>query len=306
MRGSVYYQTSVLTKYIFHEGAKKTEKIDSENQYYKKVSSYQTMESYRSIWNNFFNYLKEHWAIKNCELIEAHHVVSYMEYKLEYYPSIKYMQKISAAIVKLETALQYFTKAIYGQSKSYDFSIRQEILNEARDLKLIANNYHNRTYSNPQKVISHLSNGKHKLAALIQLEGGARIEGVALIKKEQLHGYKVDEITNVKKGIIFTKEKGGKEGDILISLKVYEQIKKHTEEHSFFKIKRQQYYEDIKQACRLTNENPEGSHGFRWNFAKNRMFEYAQANYSYQESLLGVSAEMKHNRASITEHYLGG
>jgi len=36
------------------------------------------------------------------------------------------------------------------------------------------------------------------------------------------------------------------------------------------------------------------------------MFEYAQANYSYQESLLGVSHEMKHNRALITEHYLGG
>jgi len=306
MRGSVYYQTATLTKYIFYEGAKKTEKIDSNNEYFKKVSSYKTMESYRNIWNNFFNYLKEHWAIKNCELIEPHHVSAYMEYKLEYYPSTKYLQKISAAIGKLETALQYFTKDVYSQTKNYDFSIRQEILNEARDLNLVANNYHNRTYKNPQKVIFHLGNEKHKLAASIQLEGGARIEGVALIKKEQLHSCTIDKITNDKKGIIFTKEKGGKEGDVLVPLKIYEQLKKHIEEYGFFKIKRQQYYEDIKQACRLTNENPEGSHGFRWNFAKNRMFEYAQANYSYQESLLGVSAEMKHNRASITEHYLGG
>ena len=306
MRGSVYYQTAVLTKYIFHEGAKKTEKNDHDNEHFKKVSSFKTMESYRNVWNNFFHYLKEHWVIKNCELIEAHHVVSYMEYKLEYYPSTKYMQKISAAIGKLETALQYFTKAIYGQTKSYDFSIRQEILNEARDLNLIANNYHNRTYTNPQKVISHFTYEKHKLAALIQLEGGARIEGVALIKKEQLHGYTIDKMTNVKKGIISTKEKGGKEGDVLVSLKVYEQLKRYIEKCGFFKIKRQQYYEDIKEACRLAKENPEGSHGFRWNFAKTRMFEYAQANYSYQESLLGVSAEMKHNRASITEHYLGG
>ena len=178
-------------------------------------------------------------------------------------------------------------------------------MNEARDLKLVANNYHNRTYKDPKKVIYHLSDEKHKLAASIQLEGGARIEGVALIKKEQLHGYTVDEITNNKKGVIFTKEKGGKEGSVLVSLKIYEQLKKNIEEYGFFKIKRQKYYEEIKQACTLTNENPEASHGFRWNFAKNRMFEFAQSNYSYENSLLGVSHEMKHNRAEITDHYLG-
>ena len=305
MRGSVYYQTATLAKNIFQESAKKVEKIDPDNEHYKKVSSYKTMESYRNIWNNFFNYLKEHWSLKNCELIEAHHVVAYMEYKLEYYPSAKYIQKISAAIGKLEVALQYFTYKIYGQTKKYDFSIRQNILDEARDLKVVANNYHNRTYKNPQKVISHLSDEKHKLAASIQLEGGARIEGVALIKKEQLHGYLIDEITNSKKGVIFTKEKGGKEGNILISLTIYKKLELYIEQNKYFKIKRQQYYEDIKQACRLSNETPEASHGFRWNFAKNRIFEYAQCNYSYEDSLLGVSHEMKHNRAEITDHYLG-
>jgi hypothetical protein len=34
------------------------------------------------------------------------------------------------------------------------------------------------------------------------------------------------------------------------------------------------------------------------------MLEYAKANFSYEESLQQVSYEMKHNRASITEHYL--
>ena len=306
MRGSVYYQTSILAKIIFQESAKKTQKIDQNNEHYKKVSSYQTMESYRNVWNNFGNYLKEHWLLKNFELIQGYHVEAYMEYKLEYYPSVNYFKKISAAIGKLEIALQYFTKKIYGQSKEYDFSIRQDIVNGARDLEQVANNYHNRTYKNPKKVIFYLQNEKHKLAASIQLQGGTRIEGVALIKKEQLCDYMVDEITNIEKGVVFTKEKGGKEGNILISIKIYKQLQKYIQEYKSFKIKRQQYYEDIKQACILANENPEASHGFRWNFAKNRMFEYSQANYSYQESLLGVSAEMKHNRASITEHYLGG
>ena len=188
MRGSVYYQTATLAKYIFKKGVKKSEKINPASENFQKVSSFKTMESYRNIWNNFFNYLKEHWCIKNCEIIEAHHIVAYMEYKLEYYPSIQYMQKISSAMGKLEVALKLFSKEVYGKVKNYDFSIRQNILNEGRDLKLVANNYHNRTYNDPLSVIKNLQNSKHQLAALIQLEGGARIEGVALIKKNQLKG----------------------------------------------------------------------------------------------------------------------
>ncbi len=264
------------------------------------------MKTYRNVWNNFFNYLKEHWALKNCELIEAHHIESYIEYKLEYYPSVLYIKKISAAFGKLEIALKYFTKEIYGVSKEYDFSIRQNILDNSKDLNLVANNYHNRVYKNPQQLISNLVDSKHRLAASIQLQGGARIEGVAFIKTEQLLGYEVDKITNTKKGVIFTKEKGGKEGKVFILTKIYKELEEHIAVNGSFKIKRPKYYDDIKQACYLSKEIAEGSHGFRWSFAKNRVIEYAKANYSYEDTLLAVSAEMKHNRAEITEHYLGG
>lgn len=306
MRGSVYYQTSVLAKLIFEAGAKKEEKINEAHSNYLKVSSYKTMETYRNIWNNFFNYLKEHWLIKNCEQINSEHIQAYMEYKIDYYPSKQYLEKISAAIGKLEIALKMFTISAHGIEKNYDFSIRQDILDESRDLNLVANNYHNRCYKYPKNIIANLTDSKHQLAAKIQLEGGARIEGVALIKKEQLHGISMDKITNAQKGVIFTKEKGGKEGDLLVSVQTYNELKNYISEFGHFKINRQKYYENIKQACLKSKENPEGSHGFRWNFAKNRMMEYAKAGYSYQESLLGVSSEMKHNRASITEHYLGG
>ena len=196
------------------------------------------------------------------------------------------------------------TKNIHGAQKEYEFSIRQTILDEARDLKYVANNYHNRAYKNPTLLISNLKNSLHQLAAKIQHDGGARIEGVALIKPEQLLGTKQDNITNTQKGIIFTKEKGGKEGEILVSVDTYNELQKHFSQNSKFKINRQAYYEDIKQAAILLNEIAEGSHGLRWNFAKRRMFEYAQAGYSYEESLQQVSYEMKHNRASITLHYL--
>jgi len=262
------------------------------------------MESYRAIWNNFFNYLKEHWSIKDFEKISTEHITAYMDYKIEYYPSKQYLEKISAALGKLEIALKLFAKNIHGAEKEYDFSNRQTILDEARDLKFVANNYHNRAYKKPEILISNLKNSLHQLAAKIQYEGGARIEGVALIKPEQLLEMKQDDITNTQKGIIFTKEKGGKEGEVLVSLDTYNELQNHLSQNPKFKINRQAYYEDIKEAALLSNEIAEGSHGLRWNFAKKRMFEYAQADYSYEESLQQVSYEMKHNRASITLHYL--
>lgn len=306
MRGSVYYQSSQLVKQIFKEGAKKQDKINSNHEHYQMVASYKTMESYRRVWENFFNYIKEHWKIKDFEKIEAQHIEAYMDYKIEYYPSKQYLEKISAALGKLEVALKNFAKNIHKVEKDYDFSIRQAILDQARDLKFVANNYHNRAYDNPKLLIFNLKNSVHQLAAKIQLEGGARIEGVALIKPEQLLGKKIDKITNTEKGIIFTKEKGGKQGEVLVSLSTYNELENYISINSKFKINRQDYYNDIKQAAFISKEIAEGSHGLRWNFAKSRMFEYGKAGYSYSDSLQQVSYEMKHNRASITEHYLGG
>ena len=304
MRGSVYYQSSQLVKQIFVEGAKKEDKINLNHEHYQMVASYKTMESYRAIWNNFFNYLLEHWKIKDFEKIESEHIAAYMDYKIEYYPSKQYLEKISAALGKLEIALKLFSKNVSKLEKDYDFSIRQKMLDNARDLKQVANNYHNRAYSNPNLLISNLKDSMHKVAATMQLEGGARLEGVALIKAEQLLGTKVDSITNKEVGIVLTKEKGGKEGEVLVSLDTYTDLESYILEYNKFKINRQKYYNDLKQAAIASNETPEASHGLRWNFAKRRMFEYGKAGYSYEDCLQQVSYEMKHNRASITQHYL--
>ena len=227
MRGSVYYQSSQLVKQIFVEGAKKEDKINLNHEHYQVVSSYKSMETYRNIWNNFFNYLLEHWKIKDFEKIESEHIAAYMDYKIEYYPSKQYLEKISAALGKLEIALKLFSKNVSKLEKDYDFSIRQKMLDNARDLKQVANNYHNRAYSNPNLLISNLKDSMHKVAATMQLEGGARLEGVALIKAEQLLGTKVDSITNKEVGIVLTKEKGGKEGEVLVSLDTYTDLESY-------------------------------------------------------------------------------
>lgn len=308
MRGSVYYQSAELTKVIFFEAAKKENRVNPNHEHYACVASFKTMQSYRNIWNNFFNYLKEHFKVKNSELITEDHVKAYIEYKLEYYPSKQYLEKITSALGKLEVALNRYSKLKYEDNPiTYDFKIRQELLNSAKDLKLVANNYVNRVYTNPNLIIDNLENDKHKLAAIIQLQGGARAEGVTLIKIEQLKGIKIDEITNKSVGVIETKEKGGKIGDVLVTIETYEALEKYFLENniSIFKIKYQDYVNDIKSTCQKLNIPHQGTHGFRWTFAQNRVREYQNNGYTYEQALQGVSWEMKHFRASITEHYLG-
>ena len=120
MRGSVYYQSAVLTKTIFKEGVKKEQKVDPENKYFGHVSSYKTMDTYKKVWENFFNYLMEHWKLKNFELITTEQIDAYFQYKIEYYPSKNYLEKISSALGKLEIALNEYSLHKYDNPIVYD------------------------------------------------------------------------------------------------------------------------------------------------------------------------------------------
>jgi integrase len=305
MRGSVYYQTSQLTKAIFQEGAKKYQKNDSDHTYYMCVSSFQTMETYRKVWNNLSNYLKEHWKLKDLEKINEEHIHAYISYKIEYYPSKQYLEKIVAAIGKLEWALKYFCRDTYDEDRVYDFSVRSDLLHYAKVQELVADGYHNRVYHEAERIIENLSSEHHKIAARIQLFGGARAEGVTLIKHDQLKGMQEDKITQKTVGIIETKEKGGKIGDVMIPNELLYWFDEYFKHNNTFRINYQAYADDIRQTCLALGITPQGTHGFRWTFAQNRVRTYQDAGYNYEQAIQGVSWEMKHFRADITEHYVG-
>ncbi len=307
MRGSVYYQTSILTKQVFIEGAKKIDRINPSHEHYKCIASFKSMETYRNVWNNFFNYLREHWKLKNCELITYEHVEAYYLYKIEYYPSKQYAEKIVSSMMKLEFTLNKYSKLKYNNPISYDFSELRRLLTASKKVKLVSDVKKSRTYNNPYKIIENLEFYNHQLAALIQLEGGARSEGVTLINKSQLRGIQFDEVTKKEVGVIETREKGGKVGDVQVSIKTYKLLEQYFLDNNIgsFRVKYQKYVNDIRQASLLAKESQNGSHGFRWTFARNRVREYQEHGYLYEQALQGVSWEMKHYRASITEHYLG-
>jgi hypothetical protein len=305
MRGSIDWQTAELVKVIFVEGAKKEDRVNSNHSNFQCVSSFKTMETYRSVWKNFGHYLKEYWQIKDFEQIDSEHIQAYMVYKIEYYPTKQYLEKISAAIGKLEIALKHYSLQKYGVEKDYDFQIRQLHLTMAKSLNWVYDGYRNRVYTNPYALIASMTNPLHAIGASTQVQGGPRAEGICLIKAEQLHGYRIDNITGKEVGVIETKEKGGKIGDILVNIETYQQIEAIIKRDGKFKINYKAYAEEIRKVCNDHGVPCESSHAFRWTYAQRRVREYQKAGYSYEEALQGVSWEMKHFRSSITEHYLG-
>lgn len=113
-------------------------------------------------------------------------------------------------------------------------------------------------------------NIKTVIAASIQLFGGARVEAVTLIKYEQLKGTKIDSVINEEVGILETKEKGGKVGDVLVPLDIYKKLENYINGNDKFKIIYQHYLNDLKDAQKLSNQKYHFSHGLRWTFAQNR------------------------------------
>ena len=311
MRGSIYYQSATLAKAIFQPGAKKHERIDPEHENFQKVSSYRTMEAYRDVWNNLFKYVKGNFGIDDMLKIDNSHIVAYMEWKVQCGVSKQYLEQISAAIGKLYIAKHHLaaTGTQIAIVKEGDFSVRQEILDIAREYEQVKDGYHNRAYKDPEAIIKKLSS-HFALAASIALEGGARLEGVTLIQRDQLLGINID--SDIDMGIstskfaykIMTKEKGGKEGVVNCSKESYDKLKTYIRTNKVFKINREGFLKEVREACKSLGVEPEGVHGFRWCFAQRRYLEYQRNGYTTEQSLQAVSSEMKHNRASITNHYL--
>lgn len=305
MRGSIYYQTATLTKLIFRPNSLKVQRIDPDHEAYQCISSFETMNSYRQIWNNFGIYLKDVWKISDFEKVESIYIEDYILSKISDGLSKQYLEKISAALSKLEHALNRFSSIHRQSKKTYDFKkTKNLVIAKIKNRSNIEDHIKNRAYADPLTIIQSLDNPLFKIAASIQLEGGARFKGIHKIKPNQLKGHMIDEVTGQQKGILETKEKGGRVGDVYIALNTYDQLNDILQAHHTIRINYHHYNNALKKACSTLNINFTGNHGFRWNFAKRRMIDYQKAGYSYQESMKRVSHEMKHNRPEITNRYL--
>ena len=337
MRGSIFYQTGELAKVLFVPGMSKIEQKKTGN-----IANAKTIQTYREVWNELALFANEMYGLKDLQKLTSEHIETYMRAKSIQNITEQRFELISSAIGKLEIALRKFYDKINlgvpSEHQVYDFSVRQNILNEARDELLVKETSDEpkfaRNYEDPKTLIKAIADEKLKLAAQIQYEGGARLEAVTRIdtymtiktfklidnnladmdykiiddiysKVTQLQGVKLDPFDKKKKGQLLTVEKGGKPGIVQISVLSYQKLQNFLQNDGVFEIDANQYRRALINVANQTNQAYNGSHGLRWNFAQRRFMELQiLGNLTYEQALQQVSWEMKHERAEITEHYL--
>jgi integrase len=251
------------------------------------VYSYNTADSYRDISKEAFAFAKENFGVKDITKLEAQHINAFLESKIE--ANVKYstFQKYAAALEKLEVALSRYT------GKEYNFDLK-----ETRELaqQILQKTDAHRAYDNPQKVINAISDKTFKILATAQLESGARVHELNHLK---LSHFK-------KNGSIEVQGKGGKTRDLELSEKTYNDLKALVlnSENQKLTFNTDAYRNELKNACKATNQEYQGSHGLRWNYAQSKFNELQQQGKTYEQALSIVSQKMGHERPDITEHYL--
>lgn len=268
------------------------------------VHSFSTADAYRDVWAQILQYAKQEFGVKDIEKLTGANVSSFLASKVEHGVAYATFQQYAAAAEKLAVALNRYSERL-ERANSYSFSEAiKEVRSKAREE--LARFDASRAYENPRAVIAQISKADHQLAACLQLESGARIHEISLIKGPALLGTGQDRFTKQEVGFYKMSGKGGKEGVKAVSIETYRRLEAHVQKHGVFKINEGAYRESLKTAAAETNQSYEGSHGLRWNYAQGRYNTLQEHGLSDVEAELHISKEMGHERGDITRHYLRG
>ena len=296
MRGNISYQVHEVFKSIIRFGESKHEAKEIAREAGARtwhelgknldIYSYSSADSYRDVAKEAFSYIKQNFGVKDITKIQSEHIQSYLEHKIE--ENIKYssFSKYAAALEKLEVALSKYT------GKEYNFD-----LTEVRELaqQILQKTEQHRAYENPQKIVNAIENNVYKTIAQAQLESGARVSELNHLKLSQF-----------KEQTIQVQGKGGKIRYLELSEKTYSDLKAIvlSSENQKLTFNTNSYRNELKAACKATNQEYQGTHGLRWSYAQSKFNELQQQGKTYEQALSIVSQLLGHNRSDITEHYL--
>lgn len=342
MRGTIYYQTAQLAEIVYSQGLSKTDQKESgliANA--ETLQTYREIWNELGIYSKGMYGLKDMQDLSSEHIQSYMTVKSNQNITEQYFELISCaIGKLETALRRLNAKYATANPRYFEQKdRDYDFSVRHKILSEARRELRVKETSDDpkfcREYDDPKAMIEALDEQKFYIAARIQFESGARFDGVHRIDQymvvqtrklfenkldniveykridstfcqvSQMQGTIIDPFTGNKKGTLFDVEKGGKPGLLYVSEKTYTMLEEYFTRNQVFIVHAHQYRRSLINAAKATNQDYQGTHGFRWNFARNR-FEELQifGNLTYEQALQQVSWEMKHERADITEHYL--
>ena len=262
------------------------------------IQSFATYKAYFKTGVELLKFCREVHGVRSANQLTADHVRTFLESKIRSGVKLSSFRRYASGLTKLEVALSKVTGRDCGWSDSIG------LMREAASVYLDGTQQ-SRAYDQPGELLEHLE-GDFRLVAELQLFSGLRISEATHIDKDQLRGYSLDKETGKAVGqILLTRTKGGKPRLVMVPVAVYQQLSDRLAAGGDFQINRQQYRQALMAAAVASSQEyrVRGSHGLRWNFARDRLTELINL-YPYEVALTAVSHQMGHSRGSITAHYL--
>lgn len=261
---------------------------------YMPVYSESTRKKYERVWKMFFTHLSENYAVKDVRDVKRLHVEDFLKEAIDRGVSLRTYKTYSAAISKLEPALNKARKYPIAYSKTV------HKMNKSASSGLVQNDP-KRAYVDPERAIARIEDSVYKLAALLQYEGGARIAEVSELKAER-------NLRGIRDGyghIHLTNTKGGRQRTMKVPVDTYKEVREIIKKDGVFRYQHYEYSQAAAKAFSDCGEEWNGTHGLRWNFAQRRFGELKRDGaLTHDEALKIVSFELGHSRPSITLHYL--
>lgn len=269
------------------------------------IYSSQTYTKYLKIGVELAKFSKEEFGLKSVENLKGKHIEAFLSSKLDDGISRNYFKQVTAACVKVQTALNW-TADKFSTGKEYHWGAAIERVREVAYANYGEKETYTRHYDNPQEIIDKMS-GKTQIAVEIQFYGVTRISESCSIKLENFRGV-IEHPVLGRVGVIAIAgdtAKGGKERLAYVPVNVYNKALAIAQEKGSFHVDHSSLRDHLKEAAGDQYKSRQ-VHGMRWSGARVRMEAYISAGYSYEQSLAKTSKDMGHERISITEWYLYG
>ncbi len=261
---------------------------------YMPVYSIRTEAEYKKAWQRFFIFVRNEYGVRDPAKVKRRHVEEFLQRRINADVKLRTFKGYAAALGKMELALNNIRKYPLHYS---------ETINRLRDHAKteLDGSTTSRGYRKPEDIIKELNIAEYKIAAELQLYGGARISEISELKPgRNLVGLKDGEWT-----IRLTNTKGGRVRDMRVPKELYDRVEGIVSKDGKFSFTRCNYSSALKGASVRAGENWTGTHGLRWNFVQDSFRNHQEkGGLSFEEALQAVALEIGHSRPEITLHYL--
>lgn len=252
-----------------------------------QAHSIKETQNLRSVTTQYVNFVKENFDGKVANNINQESAKAFIEAKAESVSGgtlntyISTMNKVSDNLNK---------DNIGSLSRSDIKEIKQEIKQE-HSLK---SEHENRAYNDVESIKEAMRDTTMSISSDLQAEAGLRADDAINSSKWTINADNTITISESKGGIEYTTKE--------LSSETIERAREAQE--NSYKANYTEYREALKDAVLSTNQEYNGSHGLRYNFAQERVEELKSDGYSENEAKAQTSLELGHSRMDITSHYL--